>query len=328
LTEHANLEERLLQQAPVQAWRRLGLEGDAPERVEVLHGRHTKAWKRAVYRLAGVGLGGTAVIAKRCPLSRAVLERTVYEEVLPHLPVRGLRFYGFVEEPDAPFAWLFLEEADGDPYSRLVEEHRVLAGRWLGLLHAGAARLPAGARLPDRSPGHYLASLQSSRAILEQHLAHTGPGPDDLAVLKAIVSQYGTLERRWSRVEELCAAVPRTLVHGDFGRKNVQVRASPGGRALLCFDWETVGWGVPAADLGSPARPDLTVYAAVVREDWRLHLRDLERLASVGKLFRYLAAIEWTASWLPHGCLEEPMTKLRIYLSRLTEAMQAAGWGE
>src|SRR4051794_21792084 len=105
MPEHANAGVApgdLSEQPAVKAWRALRPGRGDPERVDLLRGRHTKAWKRTVYRLAGAGPGGAAVIAKRCRTEVAVLERTIYEEVLPHLPAPALRYYGFVEEPGAP----------------------------------------------------------------------------------------------------------------------------------------------------------------------------------------------------------------------------------
>src|SRR3712207_7047291 len=44
------------------------------------------------YRLADVGQAGAAVIAKRCPQAAAVIERTIYKHVLPHLPITALDY--------------------------------------------------------------------------------------------------------------------------------------------------------------------------------------------------------------------------------------------
>jgi hypothetical protein len=60
-----------------------------------------------------VGPAGAAIIAKRSRQGPALVERTVYQEILPHLPVSGLRYYGCVEEPGGLFAWLLLEDAGG-----------------------------------------------------------------------------------------------------------------------------------------------------------------------------------------------------------------------
>src|SRR5206468_3461114 len=140
-TDSKALASDLLGQAAVKAWGKLRPGRPRPGRVEVLHGRRCKAWKRVICRLEGAGPAGAAVIAKRCPAAHAARERTIYVEILPHLPVPTLHYHGCVEDADEQFCWLFLEDAGEEPYVSLSEAHRVLAARWLGFLHATAARL-------------------------------------------------------------------------------------------------------------------------------------------------------------------------------------------
>src|SRR5262249_28376968 len=172
-----------------------------------------KKGKGQVYRLAGVGPGGTAVIAKRSSPERIRGERTVYETVLPDLRVPTVRYLGAVEEPGGTGAWLFLEDAGAEAYSPLCEGHRILAGRWLGLLHTSAARLAAAARLPDRGPGYYLGHLRSARATILGNLTNPALSAADVAVLEAVVRQGDTAAAHWGQGEKLCARTPRTLVH-------------------------------------------------------------------------------------------------------------------
>jgi Phosphotransferase enzyme family len=311
----------------VKAWGQLWPGAGVPRRAEILCGFRKKAWKRTVYRLDGAGPAGSAVIAKRSPAAQARVERTFYEEILPHLPVPTLRYYGFVEEPGAEFCWLFLEEADGEPYSPSLGDHRVLAARWLGLLHTSAAYVTPASRLPDRGPGHYLGHLRSARATILRHLANPGLADGGLMVLQSVVSQCNTLEAGWGQVEEVCDGMPRAFLHGDFKVKNLRVRTGRAGTALLAFDWETGGWGVPAADLGASANPDLATYQSVVRDRWPgLDVRALQRLVHVGKVFRNLAAMDWAAQGLPYDGTGEALTKLRIYESRQADLLGVAAW--
>ena len=139
-----------LEHPAIRAWNELQPQRIAPHKIETLH----KGKKSAVYRLEGLGPHGSAVIAKRCRKKTAAIERTVYEEVLPHFPAPTLHYYGCVVEEEDDFWWLFLEDAGGEPYAARLEEHRVLAAHWLGLLHLTAARLPVQARLPARGSGY------------------------------------------------------------------------------------------------------------------------------------------------------------------------------
>src|ERR1043166_2396831 len=76
------------------AWSALAPARTPPERIDVL--RRKK--KSAVYRLAGAGPGGSAVVAKRSRPESAAVERTIYAEILPQLALRSLEYYGSVEE--------------------------------------------------------------------------------------------------------------------------------------------------------------------------------------------------------------------------------------
>jgi hypothetical protein len=115
----------------VQFWSRLQPERVEPERIEILKRKR----KTIVYRLVGVGPGGSAVIAKKCLAGTGEVERIIYQELLPRLPHPALRCYGFVPEPEGEFSWLFLEDAGVQMYSPADAEHRALAGRWLATVH-------------------------------------------------------------------------------------------------------------------------------------------------------------------------------------------------
>jgi len=336
MPKHAAIEilrTDLLEHPAVKAWSALQPERVEPEGIGILKERSLR--KSAVYRLAGVGPTSAAVIAKRCRQADAVIERTIYEQVLPHLPITALHYYGFVEERDGEYCWIFLEDAGREEYSPFIEEHRTLAAQWLGLMHTSATRVTATAHLPDRGTGHYLEHLRSGRARIRRNLANPALDADDLVILETIVSQYDGLVLRWGQVEEFCEGLPRTLIHGDFTGKNVRVRTGQAGIVLLPFDWEDAGWGVPAADLaqspplltGFSANPDVATYWSVVRDHWpSLDLLTIQRLVNCGKMFRCLAAINWNARGLAYEQVEWAMSDMRIYQAALVDALQAAGW--
>jgi hypothetical protein len=106
----------LLEHRAVKAWRRLLPGRVEPESIEIL--RESKR-KSAVYRLEGIGPRGSTVIAKRCPTATALIERTVYEEILPHLPLSAPYYYGFIKEDDKS-DWLFLEDVGREQFSPLI----------------------------------------------------------------------------------------------------------------------------------------------------------------------------------------------------------------
>src|SRR5881296_2207712 len=178
------LPERLLEHRAVKAWSQLQPERVEPEGIEILKLKR----KSAVYRLLGLGPNGSAVIAKRCPCRSAVIERRIYEEFLPPLPVPTLRCYGFVADTDGDYCWLFLEDASGQEYSLLDPAHRAVAGRWLATIHTAIAQRGLANGLPDRSAGHYLALLRACRGNALQHLNNPALPADDVVLLQAIAS--------------------------------------------------------------------------------------------------------------------------------------------
>lgn len=319
------IQTNLIEHPAVKFWLALGSDRVKPEAIVILKEQRKKHHKSAIYRLGGIGPAGISVIAKRCRRVTAMTEHTIYEEILPHLPVPTLSYHGFVEEPDSEFCWLFLEDAGCEEYSRHVEEHRALAARWLGTMHTSAMGVAATARLPDRGPRHYLSHLRSARDTILQNFANPALTAQDREILNAILSQFDFVESNWSKVEKLCEGMPRTLVHGDFVGKNLRIRRSSAGIALLTYDWETAGCGLPAADL---VQADIAVYWSVVRDCWpNINFQDLQRLVNIGILFRKsLAAINWRTQSLASEWIEHPMSHMIVYEARMRNAIRALGW--
>ena len=320
----------LAEHPAVKAWCELQHAGIQPAGIDVLKRKH----KVATYRLSGIGPGGAAVIAKRCRTPTAKVERMIYTEILPRLPVSALHCYGFAEAPDGEFCWLFLEEASGEPYSPQRADHRALAGRWLGRLHVAALSAEMKARLPDRGPSHYLQRLRGVRATVGEHLGNPALPADDLSLLQTVAGHCDTLESHWDEVEACCAAMPRSLVHADFVIKNLRVRAGLTGPELLVFDWELAHWGVPATDLaqivGRTASPDLDVYGSVVKRDFgNLDARDIQRLADCGKLLRVVDELYWATTFIAGSSYKffvRPISHFRICEPELATAFRAMKW--
>jgi len=320
------LQTDLLAHPAVQAWRELQSVRVEPERIEILKGRlpdQTARKNRFVCRLVGVGPTGSAVIGKRCRLRHAVIESTIYDDILPYLPIPSLNFYGMVEDANGDYCWLFLEDAGEEAYSAHVAEHRTLSAQWLGLVHTSATPVTAPACLPDKGPKHYLNRLQSARDTILRQLVNHALQAHNLAPLEAIVYQYDVLESHWDQVAEFCDGIPQTLVHGDFAARNLRVRRSQDGMELLTFDWGEAGWGVPATDVRAE---DVAAYWSVVRKYWPwLNVQAIQRLAIVGKIFRSLDAIYWELFSFKYAY---PWLKrsMSIYQSSLAEAIRAAGF--
>jgi len=291
----------------VQAWITLQSDHSAPTRITVLKNNR----KSAVYRLHGVGPSNSAVIAKRADRDTGTIERLIYEEILPHLPVSTPRFFGHVDETESAFCWLFLEDAGRAQYSVDERNHRALAAKWLGVMHTSASiHVALGGRLPSRGPEHYFDRLRGARETVLGNLDNSLLNADGREVLEGILSQFEHLESRWPQVVESCSSMPSTLVHGDLGTKNVRFRRSKGGLTFLPFDWEAAGWGPPAVDLAQftadTVSPDMLTYLSVIAEAWpQLRTDDVFRLERHGVIFRLLDAIYWGS----YGLEREPRRK-------------------
>lgn len=326
-------------EAAVLAWTALTAERRCSMPVEVLK----QTGSSAVYRLPGAGPAGADVIAKWARRGAAARERHIYVDVLPRLGLTGLGWFGVGGEESDDHCWLFVEEAAGERYSPSCPAHRVLAADWLARLHVATSSISGEIRLPDRGPRRYLRRLRAARGTMLSRLAGAPDPACDRAVLREIAASLHAVEKRWRRVEEACAAAPRTLVHGDLKPSNLLVGSRAG--SLLALDWACAGIAPPAIDLaqagptdeGFAASPDLAAYRQAVRRVWPgFDGAVIERLAAIGGLFRSVDAIgwellrlafisRWRAEGRPEDWLDRPMQNLRYFSGELSVAAVRAG---
>ncbi len=309
----------------VLAWRQLQT-ASVIQQVQVLQ----LAEKSAVFRLWDSGRG-SSIIAKRSAAETTLVERTIYEKVLPRLPLTALEYYGCTIAEDGSH-WIFVEDAGGRRFSPEAREHRILAARWLAVLHAAAMPLADSISLPERGPDYYLEHLHSARRNILQHASNPFLARDEVRLLETILARFDLLEAHWGKLRRYGEVLPSTLVHGDFRPKNVLLRSSGHGLDLFPIDWETAGWGLAAPDLVPSRGPlafhvDLSVYRSVVQEHLPgIDLHALPRLASVGRIFRRLAYIDWESAELCYESpdwLSRPIASLRIYQAELAEGIQS-----
>src|SRR5262245_2458975 len=301
----------------LRAWRELG--GADPERVLLVKLERWSARQSQVYRFELPRSGG-GIVAKRSDRASIARERRIYAEVLARLPLPALRCHGAVDDADPRFAWLFLEGAEGEPFDDASPAHRAAAATWLAALHTGAEGLAP--ELPERGPEHFLEHLREGRRQIAASFENAAYRPADRELLDAILSGLDEVERRWSLVEEACAAAPHTLVHGDFAARNVRIEGQGPGARVWVFDWEVAGLGTPGIDL---VRADLPTYAAAVRERWpRI---DVPLQARTGRLLRgCLAPIAWETLALATPWVESALANLASYRRRLERCLAEAGW--
>jgi hypothetical protein len=293
----------------VAAWRAI-----APEAMRVARVDRLRATAKVdVYRLA-LENGTASVIAKRGRSDALRVEQTVYESVLPWLPARALRCFGFVRDTDEERAWLFIEDAGDAPC--VFPRHRSLLARWLGTLHGAAAAFTV--PLPDRGPAHYLEHLRGARATILDNLDNPSLRRDDRHTLRRLLATCERIESNWIVVEEICDGLPRTLVHGDLVAKNLRLRRYDTGPGIVAFGWGWSGRGVAAADFHFLARhakvKDVETYRAAMSVYTRaLDEDELRMLARVGHGFRLLSSADWVSPHLRYPWPEVGMKKLRSY---------------
>jgi len=327
------LTDALHEHPALQAWRRVSAGSAQACSIEVLKRKR----QFAVYRVNGVGPGRASIIAKRCRQATSDVERVIYDDLLPRLPLPSLRCYGSVREDDGQLCWLFLEDAGSSPYRAVDPYDRVLAGWWLGEMHVAPVPGEVRNQLPGRDVGYYRQVIHRCRLRLLEHLANTPLSAEHTRLFRRLVAFCDVLELHWTEIEIACSLMPPTLVHGDFASKNLRIRPSAAGeRALLVFDWQFAGWGVPATDLaqfiGRVASPDLGAYASVLNQrGLHIDVQDVQRLAACGAVFRVLNEIDWATVDLPSGdpaSLGKAVAALQVYDSTTRSALKAVneGW--
>lgn len=316
----AVLTEGIRQHPAVKAWTAVTSLDTAPECIHV----RSEHRPTAVYWLPGLGEGGTGVFAKRSLVSRIMIERTVYERILPRLPLEAPHYYG--THVEKPYGWIFVEDVGDERYSKTDPAHLALAARWVGTLHASATRIAAARSLPDAGTGRYLRHLRTGREEIWRSLRIWHFTPSEVAILMKVVSCCDRIEARWHAVEAACQGAPSTVVHGDFRPKNAILRRNGNGLSLCPIDWETAGFGPPAVDL---TRIDLRTYCSVVRRAWPdVTLDTLERLEKGGRVLQWLAAIDWGSTFLNVDIAarrRDAVTNLELVVYRLTDAAHSAG---
>ncbi len=339
----------IIEHPAVKAWFELKRDSYTPKCIEIIRDNSGDIYgkqnsKSQVYRLKNVGPENTDVIAKRCRSHTAEKERLVYEKILPQLPLPTINYYGHVEDSDNISCWVFIEDAGEQIYSRDNLRHRILAARWLGLMHVSASCIYEVNHLPNLTPQRYLDHLKSAHNNIVNNINNPSLSNEDVYTLKAIISNFDVLESGWHILECDCESIPSTLVHGDLSAKNTRIRYSNNGISLFVFDWETSFCGLPAIDLSilwryGGLRPKIReasttflsnqvigTYLNSVQDYWsNLDLQTIKWLANVGTLLISLAQIDQKSLNLAYEWVEKTMSNLRVFNSRLTESARTIG---
>jgi aminoglycoside phosphotransferase (APT) family kinase protein len=291
------------------AWERLGNHPATDVSVEVVSQKE----KASVYRLRGAGPGGSDVIAKQCSPENAAVETKVYQELLPSLPVTRVELLGSTADDGA--VWMFLMDAPGEKFSHADPIHCAAVSSWIAEVHTGADGHDLLNTLPDRDAEYFIGRLKLARWQIRRRLEIESLDDNARKVLTDVVRQCDELERRWDDLAEACAALPATLVHGDFSALNIRVALTSDGPTVYAFDWEKSGRGPVAVDFVRGLMPE-RYHAVAVRQWPQLTVQDVDRMAAFGRILRPLT----------HNWSKKKVEKIEDYYFHMNNAMRTVGW--
>lgn len=309
------------------AWEKLLLPGPNMVKAEPLQYKKGKAevWRLSDYsRLKNV-------IAKRCKYREAQLEHHIYEDLLANMEIDVPEYYGLVAEADERYAWIFVEDISGTPYSADTSIHCELASRWLARLHAAARSYDRPSFLQDVGPAHYSSMLTTIADTLSK--VRSNPALRDHLTLVRELSEFcDRLGDRWDFIEDVCQSARPTLVHGSYSNRNMRVRLKPEGHQLMVFDWGAAGWGVPARDMaklvGASIAGRLDIYQKSATGAYSESVTSrLSRLVLVGRLFRAIEHSTWIVPKLEYDWVDGPVQRLGGHINEFRQTTDQLGLG-
>jgi len=219
-------------------------------------------------------------------------EAVVYTDLLGDAQRGTARCYGILNEP-GDGASLVLERVAGPDLSGVTLAKWIEAARWLGSFHAELRPLLAG--LPRRLLRYDVPAMAR---WMDRAIGFASDG--DRATLEWLATRHAS-------ALECLAAVPTTVLHGDFHASNVLVVEGAGGLRVCPVDWELAGVGPGPIDL-----------AALTAGGWTDHQRQalaraylvasgdlygaepcIDRLLTAGRLQLAVQWLGWSPGWRP-----------------------------
>lgn len=304
----------------VEAWKKVAPKTKYPINIEVLKDKH----KVKVYRLAGLGPDNQDVIAKGGLSDKLSLERTFYQRILPNLSLPTLDCYGYLQNDERGFSWLFLEDARGEPFDKMNKRHWAAAEEWLGALHLCTLADDEINILPRRELTTFYDLLLKSHTHISDYLDSTQVGPNQFPVLQETLSNLDKAALKWEDITRVCASVPPSIIHGDLKVKNVSIRQEGSKIAFIPFDWEMGGWGPSVIDLGvvyleSPEKELKTYWSLLKHLPAYQNPEDFRQFLYIGGILRLIISTYWAGQSLRAGYIVRLIGKLRAYNHSFSE---------
>lgn len=310
--------------AATQAWIESFPDSPRPNGIEVFKEPRPDG-ESSVFNLGPVGPGGAEVVAKELTTEAALIERTVYCDVLPKLSISGPALIGFAESREDSNRWLFLEAVTGLHFDKTDQLHQQLAARWLATLHAETADRSFEADLPERMPDFYESRLVESMAGLEEVLANPAISSAGRQQIRRISGHLQALSGGWLRLADAYLSLPAAaVVHGDFKGNNMGFSVVEGRLELRVFDWSEAHWGPMALDLWSI---DTAEYQRVLGQLGFLpNTVTIDQWRNLGMLLRLISAVFWELPRLRLDWVERSLRRMTIYERRLGSAIESSVW--
>lgn len=222
-------------------------------------------------------------------------ELRVYRRILSRVNLGTPQLYSVRWEPARGTYWLFLEDIGG---ARLRDSRNykrwVPAAQWAARFHARTRSLPPSATrfLPVYDGRHFRRCAEKVRSILP------GLQPQDLQLVEAGLAHYA------NRLEWF-AALPRTIIHGQYFGKNIMLRPLNHIQPLAVIDWETAALGPGTYDLCSISSGRWTERQRFAM--WRAYFdeycteaklaRNWQEFCEEAREMELYQALEWLAWW-------------------------------
>jgi hypothetical protein len=244
-------------------------------------------------------------------------ELRMYQSVLSPERFGTLRLYAYRWDAERRLFWIFLEDGGRMLLHNFVDMDRwTAAARWAARFHAAGRSLgPAPSEfLACYDHAHYRACAERVVAILP-----------NLQTPERELVERGL--RRYARHVDRLAALPRTVIHGQFFGRNVMLRRGTGERRIVVIDWETAALGPGTFDLVSLTSGKWTdderqamrvAYFEQLQAEtgqpleWEAFCRELALVA----LYQ---SLEWLAWWGRHRALSRGFATFRNELTRVLD---------
>jgi aminoglycoside phosphotransferase (APT) family kinase protein len=243
-------------------------------------------------------------------------EIEVYRDLLDHAGLGTPAYYGASVDPGADRYWLFIENVAG-PVLWQVGEFEVWeeTARWLARMHArfaGAAEAPPSLLRYD--PALFRTWIDRAQAFAED--SATSWSADKRAAVMDLAARYDP-------VVERLAALPATIIHGEFYPSNVLVQDPLGEVRIAPIDWEIAAVGPGLLDLAAlsigkwtPAQRSALAHAYRDAAGADAAPADFDATLDCCRLHLAVQALGWDAEW------QAPAEHRHDWLA---EALQIAG---